>query len=434
MKNTLFILIILLSNISICQNFNPNNKEKDTIQIKKIALKIEGKTIHDMDNIDVLKLKNIKADIKFKSKSNSQNIELQFIVFPIGGNILVFSENIETLKDLNILEKIAIGNIPQNKISNIQLQILINGKAYYSLRVITRGELTAVDYFEDFKSYASTGDSEMSEFSIENAILRDSLNIEYQNAKGQFYYEIKEYQKALTQLKKTIKIAPNYNSYKYLGYLHIELKQEDIAIQHFTNALNFTTNNFELFEIYKTIGEIKRNQQDNVAAYFYLSKALEYNPRDIPTLNNLSTVCEAANKGEEKLNYLYKILEIDSTYFLAHINIGFHYLEQQEYKEAMDEFDIVLKNDPTQPYALSNKAYCQLKLGELNEGLITINKSILYNPSNSYAYRNRALIEIELKEFTSVCNDLLLANQLGFSSQFGEEVNELIAKHCLSKK
>jgi len=56
-------------------------------------------------------------------------------------------------------------------------------------------------------------------------------------------------------------------------------------------------------------------------------------------------------------------------------------------------------------------------------------KTKLY-PVNSYAYKNRALIYIEEKKWKEACEDLSKANELGYTRQYGKEVNELITKYC----
>ncbi len=57
-------------------------------------------------------------------------------------------------------------------------------------------------------------------------------------------------------------------------------------------------------------------------------------------------------------------------------------------------------------------------------------ESIRLNPDNSFVYKNRALIYISLDSLNLACQDLEKANILGFTENYGKEVNELITKLC----
>ena len=59
-----------------------------------------------------------------------------------------------------------------------------------------------------------------------------------------------------------------------------------------------------------------------------------------------------------------------------------------------------------------------------------INKSIELYPTNSYAYKVRALIHIANKKDEKACEDLDIAIELGYTQQYGEEVQQLINANC----
>lgn len=81
-------------------------------------------------------------------------------------------------------------------------------------------------------------------------------------------------------------------------------------------------------------------------------------------------------------------------------------------------------------YTLNNLGFAKFKNGDVENGLIDINTSIELYPQNSYAYKNRALILISQKQSDAACEDLNKAKQLGYKERFGNEVNELINKTC----
>lgn len=421
MKN-IFLFLFLSSITSLFSQL-----ETDTLSIAKIEFYLKDKSLQNLDVLAVNELNNIEINVE---NEILPFIEIKYIVFPVGLNIIVISESYNDFKKNNIKDKLQEAKIDEKKIVSIQVQILYKGNLNNVINLNTDNFISASEYFENFKSYASIGNLELALQSIDKAINMDSLNIDYLNAKGQLYYETKDYYQAKSQFEKVLQLSKNYSSIKYLGYVNSEIGNKDLAIQMLTSAIDMTRDTNELFDIYKKLGEIKLNQFDKNSAYNYFLKAISFNNKDISTLINLSATCEAANKSSEKLSYLNKVLEIDPNYYLAHINIGFYYIKLNEFKKALEEFDAVLLKEPKQAYALSNKAYCLLKLGQLNDALITINQSIESNSNNSYAYRNRGLINIELNDNNTACKDFNTALQLGFSQQYGNEINDLLVKFC----
>jgi hypothetical protein len=71
-----------------------------------------------------------------------------------------------------------------------------------------------------------------------------------------------------------------------------------------------------------------------------------------------------------------------------------------------------------------------LKLNDLVGAMTDINRSLVLHPSNSFAYKIRALIKIEQGSTKEACADLSKAIELGYTDQYGTEVEELIVKNC----
>ncbi len=76
-----------------------------------------------------------------------------------------------------------------------------------------------------------------------------------------------------------------------------------------------------------------------------------------------------------------KILEIDSTFVGAYVNIGFKYQEMGDPTTAIKFFNKAIELEPDEPLSYSNETYNKYKLGELNSALSDINLSIKLYPS-----------------------------------------------------
>jgi len=195
-------------------------------------------------------------------------------------------------------------------------------------------------------------------------------------------------------------------------------------------SLEYASNDLEKSSSYLTIGDVNAKIYDFNSAYSAYIKSIELNPKNTNALNNITTVLDKINKSDEKIKYYEQLLKADTSFYLIHINIGFHYLKEGNYELALKEFNSVLEIDSNQSTALSNKAYTLMKLGQVNEALDVINKSIQLDASNSYAHRNRALIFLELGDSKSACVALKEAIKLNFTKQYGDEVLSLMKKNC----
>ena len=71
-----------------------------------------------------------------------------------------------------------------------------------------------------------------------------------------------------------------------------------------------------------------------------------------------------------------------------------------------------------------------MKLGKLQEALTHIRLSIQADPENSYAYKNLGEILLALELKSDACEAFRMAINKGFTDMYGNEVNELMAKHC----
>ena len=70
------------------------------------------------------------------------------------------------------------------------------------------------------------------------------------------------------------------------------------------------------------------------------------------------------------------------------------------------------------------------RLGDTKAALKDIRKSIDMFPSNSYAFRNLAIIHLDTGENKSACEACKRAIELGFSTNYGEEMNEFYKQNC----
>lgn len=400
---------------------------QDSISIQPY-LEIDNVQIKYGDCIEVENLKNLKV----VSAEYTTLYQVEFVIVPFQGNILLFKNSANEIKDLDIDYYLNVGNISRDKIKHVILNIRKdeNSPILYSTSIFTRKLITAEDYFIEFTLYASIGDGESAIWCINEAVSLDSKNLKYLNANAQLKYEMGDVNGAKTEFEKIINSQPNHSSYYYLSFIEINQSNFSKGETYAQLALENSKNNNEKSNSYLMLGNSNSSLSNFNLAYEAYLKSIEYNPQNVLALNNIIPVLDKINRSNEKLKYYKLILEADSTKYLFHINIGFDYLKKKQYQLALEEFDYVLKIDPLQGLALNNKAFALFKLGKLNDALALVNKAIHVDPNNSYAFRNKALILIKLKEIDKAYQNLEKAISLNFTKNYGDEVEILIKKYC----
>ena len=249
--------------------------------------------------------------------------------------------------------------------------------------------------------------------------------------RGKCNFYLNNYQIAYEDFAESLKLKPK-NDYVYLMlarlFLTVNNKQE--AINNADMALKYATVDSIKKAVHLVRADAKQGLQAYNDAYEGYKKVLFYDSTNLAALNNIALALMDLKREDEGLKYLDKIIRIDSINLPAICNYGFIYQQKGEYEKSIFYYKKALKLDPASFIVLNNLGYSEFLNGDVEVGLTHINASIKLNASNCYAYRNRALINIKKEDKESVCRDLYIAKGLGFTDQYGNEVENLIDEHC----
>ena len=241
----------------------------------------------------------------------------------------------------------------------------------------------------------------------------------------------RKYEEALNTLSEGIlKMPDTVALYDMRGTLLEAFRAFDEAITDFSVGIEKSDNASVKSHLLANRGGTKYRIMDYNGAYDDLVFAVELDSTNIDALNNLAAVCDEVNKPDETLIYLNQIVRIDPNYVPAYVNLGFKYQVLNDHRKAIEYFDKAVELSPEEPLGYSNRAFSKLKLNELSDALEDINYSIKLYPTNAYAFKIRALIYIEKEQLNEACADLKTASELGYTLQYGEEVDELLEKYC----
>lgn len=126
-------------------------------------------------------------------------------------------------------------------------------------------------------------------------------------------------------------------------------------------------------------------------------------------------------------------LKLNPKFAKTYLNRGFTYLKMELYEKAVYDLERVpryTENPELIAFSLNNLGYAYYKLGKLELAEEKVNHSINIYPSNSYAYYHLALIKIEQKDTEKACQYIAKSLILGFTNEYGDEVQKLQDQHC----
>ncbi|MDW3646602.1 MAG: tetratricopeptide repeat protein [Bacteroidia bacterium] len=258
---------------------------------------------------------------------------------------------------------------------------------------------------KDFQAYLLKGEIFIGQSDIRSArahyeagLAKFPRNPGFFNERANFYKKILEFDHAIRDLDRAMELAST----------------DTLRNHYLTNR-----------------GVAKIEKRDFHGAYEDLMISYAFDSTNIVTLTNLGALVDEIGREDETFFYLEKVIEIRPDFAPAYGNIGFRYQTIGKHEEAIKYFDKVLELKPNDPLGFNNRSYSKMKLGDLKGAMRDVQKSLEIYPGNAYAYRNRALIYLELKKKEKACDDLHRAEQLGFTTKYGDELKLLIIVNCL---
>lgn len=232
-------------------------------------------------------------------------------------------------------------------------------------------------------------------------------------------------------MKKAIKKMPDSaDLYNTRGVYLDRLGMYKYALEDFQKTLELAQTAQDKSAAMMNVGGQLSKLRDFEGAYKILKQAVQLDSTNVGAWNNLSVTCDELKREEEGMNCLLQVIKIDSTFIAGYVNLGFRYQNLGEYAKSIEYFNKALSLSPNEPLAYSNRSYSRYKLNDLAGALMDINKSIELFPMNSWAYKIRALIKFKLENKAEGCEDLATAKGLGYTAQYGSEVDDLIKVHC----
>lgn len=261
----------------------------------------------------------------------------------------------------------------------------------------------------------------------------DSTDFEVYQRRAGLYRDMHDYEQALRDYSRALAVNHRY----CLGWiqragLFATLGNYEKSLLDYNTALPLAVEKDMKLLILSNRGEVKRKLNKPEEATQDFKMALQVDSTSLGVLANLGAIL-GDDHAEEALFYLGKAIALDSTFEGGLGNMAFLYIKLGQYAKSLECTNRLLRIRPGEPYALNNRGYAKMQQGDLEGALEDINNSILVLPYNSFAFRNRGLLYLKQGKISESCSDFYKALGLGFTKEYGDEVENLVKKNCGKK-
>ena len=269
---------------------------------------------------------------------------------------------------------------------------------------------------------------------VNQLLANNKINAKYFDLRGNIYLDKGNADTALINFNAGLLLAPTDPMiYFHRAFAFSAREMHDESIEDYNMAIKYVSSESTKYAIIASRGIARNKKRDFQGAYEDYKMSLDFDSTDVIVMVALGSVLDHLGREKEATMYLEKAVRLAPNEISAIGDLGFHYMNQDDYKGAIKQFIRVLELSPDDAIAYNNMGYAKFKMNDLKNALKDIQRSIALDPQNSYAYRNRALIYLAMKQTDKACEDFHQAISLGYTPMYGDDVQLLLKKHCLFK-
>lgn len=199
---------------------------------------------------------------------------------------------------------------------------------------------------------------------------------------------LKQNQKAIQTITKVLE-QDNQNAHAYflMGILMKSEGELDRARGAFQRVVEIDP---EVVDAYLLLGELYEEENPKMAEQYY-KNALTVAPNDINSLHSMAFFQQNHNNIEGALDIYRQINVLNPGYSPAFLNAGILYINKKEYEKALEQFNILVNLEPTDPKAYYYRGLSFKWLGELDKAKSDFENALKFDEDNDE-------IKLELRE------------------------------------
>jgi Flp pilus assembly protein TadD len=241
------------------------------------------------------------------------------------------------------------------------------------------------------------------------------------------HFSLSDNDALMNDLNKAIELdATNENALFNRGLRFIETKEFDAAIADFEAIYALDSTNLGAIEQLAYLRIVKK--EDDLAD-IYLMELLKIEPDNRWGLLSKAAIYSRAKQFGEATPLYYKLYKIEPDDAEISNNLGYCFMKLGDLKQAEFYYKNAIFHASNFSYPIDNLGYIEYLRKNYDRAETLINQSIKLDPSNSYAFKNRALIHLARGDNQLAINDLTHAQTLGYTEDWGDEVEQLLNEH-----
>ena len=212
------------------------------------------------------------------------------------------------------------------------------------------------------------------------------------NIIGLSYFMLRDFNKSINFLKKSLKLNPySANTYNNLGLVYTENKSFNLAIEMFHKSLKLNPNTSDT---YCNLGNLFLYKSEYDEAYKNYKRSLALNPNCIETINNLGFIFQKIKNLKEAKKLYLKGLNLDPNHSGLLMNLGNLYKDLNQYSDSIFYYKKCYLLNQKNEIILNNIGSLLFEKNKFIYANSFYEKALNLNPKFEDAYKNLSILQL----------------------------------------
>ncbi len=207
--------------------------------------------------------------------------------------------------------------------------------------------------------------------------------------RGDYYRDVNEWDKAITDYTKALRINPRYTTALHnRGFAYAKLGDSNKAIEDYNNAIKIRPT-YSIALLSRGIALYQLSQLDNALKDY--SSAIKSNPKFSQAYFARSLIYSRQNQLEKAIADCNSAIKYKPTFSGAYFNRGYIYSQLDQFNEAIADYSKAIEFDPNNAKIFYNRGEAYGRQGQWNKAIADYDQAIALNPSLSKASEQKAI-------------------------------------------
>ena len=201
----------------------------------------------------------------------------------------------------------------------------------------------------------------------EEVVKMDPDYAEGHNNLAYCYQQLSQFDKAEPEYREAVKLKPNFKEAHFnLAYVLIELKKSESAIKEFEEVLRLDP---QFADAYFQIGKMYMQLKAYDQASEWYDKAIAKDKKNVAARTDKAVTCDGNGDKAGAREQLEKVLDINSQFYDANLELGAMALEDKDYGTAMPYLVKALEANPYHPAVHFNLGRYYYQLDQMKNSI-----------------------------------------------------------------